>query len=668
MNNLLIEIGTEELPASVISPALEYLKEKFNEILKAKRVFTYGTPRRLALIFEDFENERKEKEEVIWGPPKSTAYDEEGKPTKALEGFLKKNNASLEEVRILPKGKAEYVALVRKVLEKSPVERLQESFEEILLSIPFPKRMRWTSSKSLTFSRPVRWILALFNGEVLELRFGELLSSNKTKGHRFLSSKEIEVSSPEGYLKSLKENFVIPDIEERKEIIRSQVERLASEVGGRPIYPEGLLEEVTNLVEYPFGVLGSFDEKYLVLPELVIITVAAHHQRFFCVERDGKLINYFVGISNNRVNEKIKKGYERVLRARLEDALFFYSEDLKKPLESLVPRLKEVLFHPKIGTMLEKVERMEEIAKRICKGFSCDWEKVKTAVKLSKADLLTEMVKELDELQGYMGYVYALKQGYDEEVAKALWEQYMPKGLEDRVPETLTGIILSLSDKIDNLYSFFKAGEIPKGSSDPYGLRRSAFGIFKILDEKGIDLDLREFKEIYGEFEHFEKLEEFLRQRLISYLETYPIDIVRSVLKVYSPFEPYKVITKVRTLYEASKSESFQKLVEVGKRVSRIIPKGWEEREVREELLKAPEEKELYEKLKELEKRQLKDPLELLELKEYVDKFFDKVMVMVKEEDIMRNRLSLLKRIEDLFRIFGDFNEIVIKEGSDVSG
>lgn len=668
MNNLLIEIGTEELPASVIFPALEYLKEKFNEILQAKRVFTYGTPRRLALVFEDFENERKEKEEVIWGPPKSTAYDEEGKPTKALEGFLKKNNASLEEVRILPKGKAEYVALVRKVLEKSPVERLQESFEEILLSIPFPKRMRWTSSKSLTFSRPVRWILALFNGEVLELRFGELFSSNKTRGHRFLSSKEIEVSSPEGYLKSLKENFVIPDIEERKEIIRLQVERLASEVGGRPIYPEGLLEEVTNLVEYPFGVLGSFDEKYLALPELVIITVAAHHQRFFCVERDGKLINYFVGISNNRVNEKIKKGYERVLRARLEDALFFYNEDLKKPLDSLVPRLKEVLFHPKIGTMLEKVERMEEIANRICKRLSCNWEKVKTAVRLSKADLLTEMVKELDELQGYMGYVYALKQGYDEEVAKALWEQYMPKGLEDRVPETLTGTVLSLSDKIDNLYSFFKAGEIPKGSSDPYGLRRSAFGIFKILDEKGIDLDLREFKDIYGDFEHFEKLEEFLRQRLISYLEAYPIDIVRSVLKVYSPFEPYKVITKVRTLYEASKSESFQKLVEVGKRVSRIIPKGWEEREVKEELLKAPEEKELYEKLKELEKRQLKDPLELLELKEYVDKFFDQVMVMVKEEDIMRNRLALLKRIEDLFRIFGDFNEIVIKEGNDVSG
>ncbi|WP_461829795.1 glycine--tRNA ligase subunit beta [Aquifex sp.] len=668
MNNLLVEIGTEELPASVISPALAYLKERFNEILQAKKVSVYGTPRRLALIFEDFENERKEKEEIIWGPPKNVAYDEEGRPTKALEGFLRKNSATLEEVKILPKGKGEYVAVVRRVIEKSPVEKFQESFEEILLSVPFPKRMRWTSSKRITFSRPVRWILALFNGEVLELRFGELISSDKTRGHRFLSPKEIKVSLPEGYLKSLKENFVIPDIKERKEIIRSQVEELSAQVGGKPIYPEGLLDEVTNLVEYPFGVLGSFDEKYLVLPELVIITVAAHHQRFFCVEREGKLINYFVGISNNRVNEKIKKGYEKVLRARLEDALFFYNEDLKKPLESLVPKLKEVLFHPKIGSMLEKVERMEEIAKRVCEHLPCDWEKVKTAVKLSKADLLTEMVKELDELQGYMGYVYALKQGYDEEVAKALWEQYMPKGLEDRVPETLTGTVLSLSDKVDNLYSFFKAGEIPKGSSDPYGLRRSAFGIFKILDEKKISLDLREFKDIYGEFKHFDKLEEFLRQRLISYLEDYPIDIVRSVLKVYSPFQPYEVIEKVRILYEASKSEGFQKLVESGKRVVRIIPKGWEEREVREELLTAPEEKELYEKLKEFEARELKNPLELLELKDYIDRFFDNVKVMAEDENIKRNRLSLLKRVEELFRRFGDFNEIVIKEGSDVSG
>ncbi|AAC07870.1 glycine--tRNA ligase subunit beta [Aquifex aeolicus] len=662
-NELLIEIGTEELPAGVINPALDYLKDKINSLLNARQVKTYGTPRRLTLYFKDFENERKEKKEVIWGPPKNVAYDEKGNPTKALEGFLKKNNASLEEVKVLKKDKGEYVAIVRKVIEKSPIEKLQEEFEEILLSVPFPKRMRWTSSKRITFSRPVRWILALFNGQVLKLRFGELESSNKTYGHRFLSKGEVTINNPADYEKTLKEHYVIPDFNERKEIILRALEKSSQEVGGKPSYPEGLVEEVTNLVEYPFPVLGKFDEKYLELPPLVITTVAAHHQRFFCFEKDGKLLNYFLGISNNKPNEKIKEGYEKVLRARLEDALFFYREDLKKDLKSLIPELKKVLFHPKVGSMYEKEERMEKIAQKLCPLLKCEWEKVKEAVWLSKVDLLTEMVKELDELQGYMGYVYAKAQGYDEEVAKALWEQYFPRSLEDKVPETTTGTILSLSDKIDNLYSFFKAGEIPKGSSDPYGLRRSAFGIIKIVDVKNLDLNLEDFKEIYGEFKQYPKLVEFLKQRLISYLEDYPVDIVRAVLNVYSPMEPYKVINSVRVLYEASKSPEFPSVVEAAKRVIRIIPKDWKNYEVDEKLLSEEAERELYQKLTEFENKELKSPLELLPLKEYIDKFFDNVKVMAEDEKIRNNRISLLKRVENLFRTFGDFNEIVIKEG-----
>ncbi len=665
MNKLLIEIGTEELPASVISPALEYLKSKFNEILQAEKVRTYGTPRRLTLIFENFKNERTEREEIIWGPPKNIAFDEKGNPTKALNGFLKKNKATIEEVKVLKKDKGEYVAIVRKVLEKTPVEKIQENFEDILLSVPFPKRMRWTSSKRITFSRPVRWLVALFNDEEIELKFGNLKSNRKTRGHRFLSPKEVEINKIDDYEKILKENFVIPSIDERRKIIENEINRLSKEVGGKPTYPEGLLEEVANLVEYPYAVLGKFEEKYLELPELVIITVAAHHQRFFCVEKNGKLTNYFIGISNNRPNEKIKEGYEKVLRARLEDALFFYREDLKKRLEELVPKLKEVIFHPKIGSMYEKVQRMEKIALKLCEKLKCDTEKVKTAVKLSKADLLTEMVKELDELQGYMGYVYALKQGYDEEVAKAIWEQYFPK--DGKLPETLTGTVLSLSDKIDNLFSFFKVGEIPKGSSDPYGLRRSAFGILKIVDEKNIDINLLDFKDIYGDFKNLDKLEDFLRQRIISYLEDYPIDIVRAVLKVYSPFEPYKVIKNVRIIFEASKEKEFKTLVEIAKRVHRIIPEGWKETKVREDLLIQKEEKELYEKLKELEKEKIENPLQLLKLKDYINSFFDNVRVMAEEEEIKRNRISLLKRIDNLFKIFGDFNEIVIKEGSNVS-
>jgi len=670
MNKLLIEIGTEELPASVILPALEFLKERFNSILGAKHVKTYGTPRRLTLLFKDFSNKRSLKEEIIFGPPRNVAFDKEGKPTKALEGFLRKNKATPNEVKILKKNKGEYVAVVRHVEEKAPVEKLKESFEEVLLEIPFPKRMRWTSSKKITFSRPVRWILALFNSEVLELRFGLVKSSDRTRGHRFLGN-EIKLEREEDYEKLLKENFVIPSFEERRELIREGVFKLASQVGGKPAFPGGLLEEVTNLVEYPFPVLGSFEEKYLELPDRVIITVCAHHQRFFCIEKDGKLLNYFVGVSNNKPTEKVKRGYERVLKARLEDALFFYREDLKKDLSALVKELKKVIFHPKIGSVYDKVKRMEGIGEELCKQLGCSPDiltKLKEAVKLSKADLLTEMVKEFDELQGYMGYIYALKQGYDREVAKALWEQYKPSSPEDEIPETVTGSLLSLADKIDNLYSFFKAGEIPRGSSDPYGLRRNAFGVIRILDKRKWNVDLSVFKKFYGDFKNYPKLEDFLAQRLLSYLESYPPDLVRAVLKVHSPMKPYKVLESVRKLYEASLKEEFPKLVESGKRVHRIIPEGWESTEVKEELLKEKEEKELYRKLKELEEKEPENPLELLELKEYIDAFFDNVRVMAEEKELRENRLALLKRVLNLFHRFGDFNEIVLKEGSDVSG
>ncbi|NPA32349.1 MAG: glycine--tRNA ligase subunit beta, partial [Aquificae bacterium] len=590
MDYLLVEIGTEELPASVINPALEFLKEEINKILKAKRVHLFGTPRRLALLFEDFKNEESVREEIIWGPPKSVAYDEEGKPTKALEGFLKKNNASPDEVKILKKNKGEYVALVKKVREKRPVEKLAEDFERILLSVPFPKRMRWDSS-NITFSRPVRWLVALHNERVVPLRFGSVVAGNETRGHRFLSPKRVALAHAKEYESLLKENFVIPRYEERKEIVESQVRELSRSVGGEPFEVEGLLEEVTNLVEYPFAVLGSFPTKYLELPPLVIVHVLAHHQRFFCVQKEGELLPYFVGVSNNEPTQKVREGYEKVIRARLEDALFFYKEDLKRPLSELVPLLKNVVFHPKVGSMYEKQERMREIALRLCGLVGCDEEKVKRAVFLSKADLLTEMVKELDELQGYMGYVYALKQGEDEEVAKALWEQYKPKTLSDEVPKTPTGTVLSLSDKIDNLYALFKAGEIPKGSSDPYGLRRSAFGIIKILDEKGLDVDLGGFKDIYGEFERLGELEEFFRQRLISYLEGYPHDIVRASLGAHSALRPYRVIRSVRLLDEARRSPDFGALVEGAKRVIRILPKDWGEREVKEELLLQEEER-----------------------------------------------------------------------------
>jgi len=377
-------------------------------------------------------------------------------------------------------------------------------------------------------------------------------------------------------------------------------------------------------VEYPFPVTGSFDERFLELPDRVIVTVCAHHQRFFCISVNGRLTNRFVGISNNAPKtDVIRRGYEKVLRARLEDALFFYKEDLKKRLEDLVPRLSEVLIHPRIGNVLEKVERLRRIADRLCAEISCSEEtrrRVMRAAYISKADLMTEMVREFDELQGYMGYVYALKQGEDEEVALALYEQYKPVGAEDEVPQTTTGTILALADRIDNLISFFKAGEIPRGSSDPFGLRRAALGLLRIIDEKDWDIDLRWFRDIYGSDRWEEELAAFLAGK-------------------ESPL--------LADAYEAYR------------RVVKILPEGWTGAEVQESLLREKEEVALWNALRELEGRDICIQ-DLADLKRPLDDFFNRVLVMEKDERLKANRLALLTKAKNLFNRVADFSKLVL--------
>ncbi len=666
MDDLLIEIGTEELPPGVVEPALSFVRDQLAGILRREDIETYGTPRRLAFLVRNFEDFREVREEVVFGPPWKVAFDEDGKPTRALEGFLKRYSAKLEEIFRARKGKGEYVALKVVSEEKSALQQLAESFEEILLSIPFPKRMRWTSSKRISFSRPVRWILALHGERVLDLSFGNLRAGRGTRGHRLLSEGWIEIRRADEYLKVLEENHVIPNIDKRREMILSAVRREASVVGGVPDYPSGLVEEVTHLVEYPFPVLGSFEERFLELPDRVIVTVCAHHQRFFCISRDGGLTNRFVGISNNLPRtDLIRRGYEKVIRARLEDALFFYREDLKKKLEDLVPLLSGVLIHPKIGTVLDKVERLRKLTEKLCESLSIREDvrrKALRAVHLSKADLLTEMVKEFDELQGYMGYVYALRQGEDEEVALALYEQYKPRTADDETPKTVVGSLLSLADKVDDLLSFFRAGEIPRGSSDPFGLRRSAFGILRIVDERAWDVDLRAFGDIYGDGEWEHTLEEFMSQRIESYLEGVRYDIVRAVLSVKSALRPYEVISSVRELNRWKDSPLIADVYEAYRRTVKILPKGWQSSEVREELLKEEEERSLWRALKELEDREYVGIGELAQLRALVDSFFDHVLVMDRDEKIRNNRLALLMRLRLLFNRVADFSKLVLQE------
>ena len=664
MAELLIEIGTEELPPSAIRTAEEYLKERFSELLKVP-VKVYSTPRRIALYAEDFEDRTSGEEEIVYGPPWKSAFDEEGNPTKALLGFLKRFGLSPQDVEKAKKGKGEYVAVRISRGDKSILDDLRENFENILLSIPFPKKMRWTSSKKIQFSRPVRWILALHGDETIDLAFGEVRSSNFTYGHRFLSKGKLYITSPSQYFSAMEEADVIVDRGRRKELILRGLNKTAESIGAEPVLVEDLLEEVTDLVEYPFMVLGSFEDRFLQLPDRVIITVLAHHQRFFCLKRDGKLLSSFIGISNNRPSgDEIRKGYERVIRARLEDALFFYREDLKKPLEDLVPSLSGVLIHPRIGTVLDKVKRMEKIALRILSALGLEGikDKVLRAVKLSKADLLTEMVREFDELQGYMGMVYALEGGEDEEVARAIYEQYLPDPSGEEMPQTLCGCVLSLADKIHDLLWFFSAGEVPTGASDPYGLRRSAFGLFRVLDKHHWNLDIKDLMQVLEVREGGDALEDFLAQRLESYLEEEGYDVVRAVLLVTSALKPYEVIEKVRKVSQLKRSADFMAVYEVYRRTAKILPKGWESDQVDENLLKERSEKALWEKVLEFEKSPPDDPSELAGLKESVDRLFDEVLIMDRDEKVKSNRLSLLFRVKRIFNRFADFSLLVPQE------
>jgi len=664
MADLLIEIGTEELPPSAIRVAVGFLQERFSEILRSP-VRVFSTPRRITLYAENFEDQRVTSEELIIGPPWKVAFDEEGKPTRALLGFLSRFSLAPDQVEKVRKGKGEYSAVRVVKEERSLLEELRDSFEEILLSIPFPKKMRWTSSKGIQFSRPVRWILALYGESPIDLTFGEVKSSPYTWGHRFLSRGKIRLSRASEYFSLMERSHVVVDRQKRREMIVEGLKNSARDLGSTPVMPEDLVEEVTDLVEYPFIIVGSFDERYLDLPEKVIITVLAHHQRFFCLQRDGKLINAFVGVSNNRPSgEEIRRGYERVIKARLEDALFFYREDLKKTLDDLVPALSGILIHPRIGTVLDKTKRMERIAEYLLSSLGLEGlkEKVLRAVRLSKADLLTEMVKEFDELQGYMGMVYALKQGEDEEVARAIYEQYLPDPGGEEVPETLCGSILSLADKVHDLIYFFSAGEIPTGASDPYGLRRSAFGLLRVLDKHGWNLDIKDLMQVLEVREGSQDLGDFIAQRLESYLEEEGYDVVRAVLAVSSPLKPYEVVRKVRKVSRFKKHRDFNAVYEVYRRTVKILPKGWESDQVDETLFKEPAENALWEKVRELEKSPPDDLSALLSLKDPVNRLFEEVLIMDRDQQIRNNRLSLLYRVKRIFNKFADFSLLVPQE------
>ncbi|MBQ6631204.1 MAG: glycine--tRNA ligase subunit beta, partial [Romboutsia sp.] len=550
MNNyLLFEVGVEELPSRFVSSTLDQIKNNLTKMFNENRIEfdnikTYGTPRRLTFIVENISEKQSNLEEEVKGPSKKIALDADGNFTKPALGFMKSKGLKEEDVVFKTVGKDEYIFGTIRQEGKETSEVLKSILPEAVKNVTFPKAMRW-GGRNMRFARPIRWMVTLLNDKVFEIDLEGIISSNVTKGHRFLGQSEFEVNSLEDYLTKLEENFVILDQDKRKELIRKQCIEVANSLGGEVEFDEDLLEEVTHLVEYPTAFYGEFDEDYAKLPKEVVTTPMQQHQRYFPVVKDGKLLPNFIAVRNGndyRI-DKVKAGNEKVLVARLEDALFFYKEDTKKTLESYTEKLKSVVFQAKLGTVYDKTLRIENLSSNIIDllNLQQDKEDAKRAAKLCKSDLVTNMVFEFTELQGIMGREYAKVSGENEAVCEAIFEHYLPRFAGDILPKTNAGIALAIADKLDSIAGFFAIGIQPTGSQDPYALRRQALGVLNIIMDSKLDIDLKKLVELslenysnleFNKDEVINSIMEFFKERIKNLFRDLGIryDVIEAVL------------------------------------------------------------------------------------------------------------------------------------------
>jgi glycyl-tRNA synthetase beta chain len=676
MKSYLLEIGCEELPPKAILTYKEFLKEYAHQTFKdffiyesPENIKIYATPRRLAVLIKNLKEKQDNQKITLIGPPYKVAVDSEGRFTKAALSFAEKNSIPLEKLEKITTEKGEYLGATIEKEGESLESFIKHKIQQLFNQFPQLKSMKWNNS-DYRFPRPIRWIISLLDDKVIEFEVASVKADRFTYLHRFMTKpigrgERKDINHANDYEEITKLGYIIANFEDRKHSIKTQYEGFARQLNASIIEDDDLIDEITCLTEFPVGIVGDFSPEYLILPKEVIITVCKHHQRYLNFEKDGKLIPKFLAFSNNAVKDRdiVKNGYEKVLRARLEDALFFYKEDLKKKLDDNIEKLKGIQFHEKLGSMYDKVLRNLELALKLADliGFK-DTEKIKRAVMLSKADLLTEMVKEFDELQGIMGMYYSQKQGEDEEISKAIYEHYLPKTAEDNIPKTNLGTLLALADKLDTVISFIKIGELPKPSADPFGIRRNAIGIVRLLVEKEIDLDLRKIIDDEG-------ILDFILSRLESYLQSkgYKTDIINAVLSLKDG-NIYRNYLKVKALSQLRNLPDYENVIMVFKRVGNIIPEDFKFSNVDVNLLVSEPERELYKKFIEI-KDKFKQFIEnkdydkalglMLELKPYIDRFFDNVMIMVEDEKLKNNRLSLLKEINDLFRNIADFTKLI---------
>ena len=681
---LLFEIGTEEIPARFIAKTKAdmkgYLEKTLKELhIEYKSIELKCTPRRFVVIIDELAENQATVEEELKGPAKKIAFDENNNPSKALLGFLKGKDISPEEVYFKTVGKDEY-AHIKLTKEGQAVKGLlKDIFEGMIKSTTFPKSMRW-GGKNIRFVRPIRYFVCLMDEEVIDFEIEGIKTGNITKGHRFLGSSEIVINTPDEYEAKLKENFVILDDEQRKALILEQCKAVADSLGGTLMMDEDLLEEVNYIVEYPTAFYGEFEKRYLSLPKEAIITPMKEHQRYFPVlDADGKLLNKFITVRNgdSYAIDNVKRGNEKVLDARLSDALFFYHEDTKKPLEAYVERLDTIVFQQKLGTILDKTKRIQNLSEKIAKALALTLPNLDRAAYLSKADLTTAMVFEFTELQGIMGRYYANLSNEPSEVAEAIYEHYLPRFAGDELPSTNEGIILALSDRLDSVAGFFAIGIQPTGSQDPYALRRQALGILNIMMEKKLDVRLFDLLDLALENFDFEDMDkQSVKSDLMSFFELrlknlftdmgIRYDVVDAIINIEDS-NPFDLLIRAKDLDAWVKNNSVTEALQTFSRISNISKEAIAGK-VDEALFAHDSEAKLntaYNSIKAeveamLARREYVKALELLiSIKDSVDAFFDSVMIMDENIDIRANRLAMLSNIRTTMESVADLSKIV---------
>ncbi|RLQ98188.1 glycine--tRNA ligase subunit beta [Falsibacillus albus] len=686
--DLLLEVGLEEMPARFVTNSMNELKDNVVSWLEERAIAfdsaeAFSTPRRLAVLVKGVAESQEDVQEEAKGPARKIAMNEQGEWSKAAIGFSKGQGASVEDIYFNEINGVEY-AFVNKFIEGQKTMSLLPELEKVITGLHFPKNMKW-ANEDLRFVRPIKWITALFGTEVIPFSITSVQTSNYTGGHRFLGEK-IEISEPSQYEKQLLAQYVIANPETRRNGILDQLSKLEQEQGWHIPVDQDLLEEVNNLVEYPTVLFGSFNEEFLTIPEEVLITTMKEHQRYFPVKNeDGRLLPYFVTVRNgdHRHLETVAKGNEKVLRARLSDADFFYKEDQKMGINDALAKLSSIVYHEEIGTLAEKVKRIRAISNRVGKMASFTEEElqlVDRAAEISKFDLVTHMVYEFPELQGFMGEKYALQKGEDPAVAQAINEHYQPRHADDISPSSEIGAAVGLADKMDTIVSCFAIGIVPTGSQDPYALRRQASGIVQTIVEKKWTLSIKELIEStievvksydIGEKEHNELLQElmnFFKMRLKYVLQEKQTryDIIEAVLNSEITSVP-SVLSRAEVLEKEKNQESFKSTIEALSRVINISKKAEELQEIDADLFENQYEKNLYSSFLKLEEEMenVKDEAEvfrrLAALRPAIDEYFDHTMVMAKDDRLKHNRLTQMKKLADKMLSFAAFNEIIVK-------